>query len=75
MLEIDRKGSQNSFRAVVKTINSAGPLVRVEVVNDLGDLIQVEMSQERFRALNLLKDEVVFVTPKEVKVFSEDFSI
>jgi len=75
LLEIDRQGGKNSFRALTKTINSAGPLVRVEVLNDLGDLIQVELSQERFQILKLQKNEVVFVTPKEVRVFSEDFSI
>lgn len=74
-LEIDRKGSQSSFGAKIKMINSAGPLVRVEVVNDFGESIQVEMSQEKFKLLKLQKDEVVFVTPKEVKVFADDFSI
>ena len=74
-LDIDREGSKNSFRAVVKSINSAGPLARIEVVNDVGDSIQVEISQERHQLLKIQKGEFVFVTPREVKVFNEDFSI
>ncbi len=74
-LEIDRQGSKNSFSAIVKSINSAGPLARIEVINDVGDLIQVEVSQERYQSLKIQKGESVFVTPREVKVFSEDFSI
>jgi hypothetical protein len=31
--------------------------------------VLVEMSQEKFRDLQLSKDETVFIVPKEVKVF------
>ena len=34
-----------------------------------GDPVHVEMSQERFRNLQLIKDEAVFVIPKDLKVF------
>ncbi len=74
-LEIDREGGKNSFRAVVKSINSAGPLARIEVINDVGDSIQVEIAQERYQALKIIKGESVFVTPRDVKIFNEDFSI
>ncbi len=75
LLDVDRQAGKNSFRAHVKSINSAGPLVRIEVINDVGDLIQVEMPQERYQTLKIQKGEFVFVTPKEVKIFNEDFSI
>lgn len=75
LLDVDRRAGENSFRAVVKTINSAGPLVRIEVVSDLNEAIQVEMSQERYQILKIKKGEFVYVTPKEVKVFNDDFSI
>jgi ABC-type sulfate/molybdate transport systems ATPase subunit len=57
------------FRARVKHINAAGPLVKVEAVTDWGALVHVEMPQERFRSLQLSKNEAVFVIPKDVKVF------
>ena len=31
----------------------------------------MEMPQERFRSLHLLKDESVFVIPKDVRVFEK----
>ena len=49
---------------------AAGPLVKVEAVAEWGDPVHIEMSQERFRDLQLIKDEAVFVIPKDVKVFA-----
>jgi hypothetical protein len=43
--------------------------VKVEVIAEWGDPVHVEMSQGRFRTLQLTKDESVFVIPKDVKVF------
>jgi len=69
-LEIERQPDGGShFRARVKHINAAGPLVKVEVIAEWGDPVHVEMSQGRFRTLQLTKDESVFVIPKDVKVF------
>lgn len=75
LLEIDRAPSAASFKAKINFINAAGPLVRLEVQTETGDKVQVELSQERFRQLALKKDEEVFVTPKEVKLYSTDYSI
>jgi sulfate transport system ATP-binding protein len=70
LLDIDRRpNGGDNFRAKIKHINSAGPLVKVEAITEWGALVHVEMSQERFRNLHLLKDEAVFVIPKDVKVF------
>ncbi|MBS1850648.1 MAG: sulfate ABC transporter ATP-binding protein [Acidobacteria bacterium] len=70
LLDIDRQpNGGDHFRARIKYINAAGPLVKVEAVTEWGALVQVEMTQERFRSLHLLKDESVFVIPKDVKVF------
>jgi sulfate/thiosulfate transport system ATP-binding protein len=72
LLDIDRvPNGGDHFRAKIKHINSAGPLVKVEAITEWGALVHVEMSQERFRKLHLLKDEAVFVIPKDVKVFQK----
>src|SRR5437763_830229 len=69
-LEIYRNPNGGShFRASIKHINSAGPLVKVEAITEWGALVHVEMPQERFRDLGLMKGEPVFIIPKEVKVF------
>ncbi len=69
-LEIHRHANGEAHvRAIIKHINSAGPIVKIEAVSDLGAVIRVEMSQEKFRELQPLRDESVFIVPKEVKVF------
>ena len=70
LLDIDRVANGGDhFGARIKHINAAGPLVKVEAVTEWGALVHVEMSQERFRYLQLLKNEAVFVIPKDVQVF------
>jgi sulfate transport system ATP-binding protein len=76
LLEIDHlPNGGNNFRARVEHINPAGPLVKVELVSEWGDPVQVEISQERYRALRLQKGAEVFITPKEQKVFADNYSI
>jgi len=70
LLEIEEQPNHhNHFRATVKHIHAAGPQVKVELMTEWGDLIHVEISQKRYRALRLQRDVEVFVTPKEKKVF------
>src|SRR5262244_771974 len=70
LLEIDRQPNGGShFRARIKHINAAGPLVKVEAIAAWGDPVHIEMPQEKYRDLQLTKDESVFVIPKDVKVF------
>jgi sulfate transport system ATP-binding protein len=72
LLEIDRQPNGGShFRARIKHINSAGPLVKVEAVAEWGDPVHIEMPQERFKSLQLTKDETVFIIPKDVKIFQK----
>jgi sulfate transport system ATP-binding protein len=72
LLEIARQPSGPTyFRATTKHINSAGPLVKVEAVTEWGAPVHVELSQERFRTLQLVKDEVVFIIPKDIAVFEK----
>jgi sulfate/thiosulfate transport system ATP-binding protein len=65
----------HSFRATVEHVNSAGPVVKVELVSEWGDPVQVELSQERYLALQLRKGIEVFVTPREKRIFVENYAI
>ncbi len=56
----------------IKHINSAGPLVKVEAITEWGDPVHVEMAQDRFRNLQLTKNENVFIIPKDLKVFENE---
>jgi sulfate transport system ATP-binding protein len=70
MLEITRRpNGANHFRATMKHINAAGPLVKIEAIAEWGAVVHVEMPQDKFRSLDLTKGEVVFITPKDAAVF------
>jgi sulfate transport system ATP-binding protein len=69
-LEIHRQPNGGShFRAVIQHINRAGPVVKIDALTEWGDLVQVELPQEKFRELRLSRNESVFLIPKEMKVF------
>jgi sulfate transport system ATP-binding protein len=69
-LNIDRRPNhENYLQAIVKQINSAGPVVKVELVTLSGDNFHAEISHERYGELHLKKDEPVFVSPKDMRVF------
>ncbi|GAC1703385.1 MAG: sulfate ABC transporter ATP-binding protein [Candidatus Acidiferrum sp.] len=70
LLEIHRQPEGGeAFRATIKHIHSAGPLVKVEAITEWGHAVFVEISQDRFRALQLAKDDTVYIMPKDVTVF------
>ncbi len=69
LLDIDHQPNGSShFRARVIHINPAGSVVKVELKSEWGDTVQVELTQDRYRALNLKKDEEVFVLPKRKNI-------
>ena len=69
-LEIDRVDrGERQFRARVAHVNTAGPLVKVDLVAEWGDPVRVEVSQERYRALALEDGSDVFVRPKDMSIF------
>lgn len=75
LLDIQRQAVNNSIQARVKYINAAGPVVKVELMDAAGDLIQVELSPERYQQLKIAKNDLVHVTPKDMKIFLNDYSI
>ena len=77
LLDISRTpaAANGDIPARVMHINLAGSIVKVELLSEKGDTIQVEISQERFSQLLLKKHEDVFVTPKEIRIFPQDYSI
>src|SRR5262245_3345485 len=76
LLEIEHQlTSQPQFRATITHLNAAGPVVKVELATQSGGMVHVELSQERYRYLQLQKGAEVFVTVKDMHVFTEDFGI
>ena len=43
--------------------------MKIEALSEWGSPVHVEMSQEKFHDLALVRNEAVFVIPKEMKTF------
>jgi sulfate transport system ATP-binding protein len=70
-IALERNGKE-SFRATIDHINPAGPYVKVELTSEWGSPLQVNLSQERYRLLNLQKGMQVFLVPREMRTFVQD---
>ena len=67
---------QKTFPARILRCNAAGPLANLELERlDNGGLFAAQLSKEEFQQLQPKAGEQVFVELKNVKIFSEDFSI
>ena len=69
-VDITRNGHP-ALQAVVARIHSAGPNVRLELTAESGEHLCAEMTQDRYRSLNIHSGSTVFVTPRDVKVFAD----
>jgi sulfate/thiosulfate transport system ATP-binding protein len=58
-----------SLPARIVHINPAGPMVTIDLAAHTGTLLQAAISHQRQNELALQKGEIVFVTPREVRVF------
>jgi sulfate transport system ATP-binding protein len=73
LLEIDHQPTaQPQFLATITHLNTAGPVVKVELATRSGALVHVELSQERYRHLQLQRGAEVFVSVKDMQIFTED---
>ena len=63
------------FRAKIIHINAAGAVAKIELTTASGAIINVEMPQERYRQLQLRKGAEVFVSVKDMKVFTQAHSM
>lgn len=76
-IEIDRSPQDStSLKAQIKHIQKLGPAVRVTMsVDGNVDFIEAELTREQYQNLGLQQGESVFVRPRQVRVFVEDFQI
>ncbi|MEI8172686.1 MAG: sulfate/molybdate ABC transporter ATP-binding protein [Deltaproteobacteria bacterium] len=76
-LVIEREISDNgSIAAEIKHIHAVGPVVRVTLTlnGNHGD-VEAELTRDTFQNLALERGEMVFVRPRNVRVFVEDYQI
>ncbi len=75
-LDIEREQlSEFYVPAKITRIQSAGPVVRVELVDEQNQEIAVDLTHDRFRALALKPRETVFVKVREARVFVPNYDI
>jgi sulfate transport system ATP-binding protein len=69
-LEVERHPSNGaSVEARVHRIQSAGPIVRLELTGNDNNSITVEMTHERYQDLTVKTGDIVFVKVRDVRVF------
>jgi sulfate transport system ATP-binding protein len=70
-----REGS-SALEARITHINPAGSVVKVRLVAEqFGLLINVDVVPERYAALRLKAGEVVYISPKRARMFTDDYMI
>ena len=75
-LEVEtRFNGKSSIRAQVARVLSAGPLVKLELTTETGEPANAEMSHEEFAAKRIGVGRQVFISPRDARVFTEDYSI
>jgi sulfate transport system ATP-binding protein len=77
--ELDIEGEPNglpSLAAWVLHVNPAGPVVRVHLAAREGNRpLQVEVTPERWRELDLKVGDAAYVVPRRARVFRPDYAI
>jgi sulfate transport system ATP-binding protein len=69
-------GAPKTFPALIVRCNAAGPVANLELEREPGGgQFAAQLSKEEFQQLQPKAGERVFVELKNVKVFSEDYSI
>ena len=72
-LEITRTDDEGGgLWATVTDVRMAGAVVKMEVIDDDRQLIQVELGREPYERLRAIIGERVYVTPRKVRVFMDE---
>jgi sulfate transport system ATP-binding protein len=75
-LEIDRSQTDSTaLKAEIKHIQKLGPAVRVTLSLESGEFIEAELTREQYQTQGLQQGEQVFVRPRQVRVFVDDYQI
>lgn len=66
-LTVTRKPiSASSIKAKISFINPAGSVVKIDSQTSDGQLIQAEITQEEYKGLKLVRNEEIYLTPKNI---------
>jgi sulfate transport system ATP-binding protein len=69
-------GDASAIQANLRHTFGVGPNVTLELQRcDTGSLLEAELDRKQFNELDLKLGDVVYVTPRNLRVFAEDYSI
>jgi sulfate transport system ATP-binding protein len=73
-IEISRHSDGNSsFEAKINYIHAVGPIVHLELErNDTNTFVEAELTRERFDHLELIEGEIVYLKPRNLRVFLQN---
>lgn len=76
-IEINRtRCRDDDMEAFIRRINGAGSTARLELETlDLHEMVEAELSKERYRRLDLKAGEAVFIRPRNLRVFTDGPSL
>ncbi len=76
-IEIERTPQDSSsLKSEIKHIQKLGPSVRVTLAIDgSGEFIEAELTRDVYQSLGLQQGERVYVRPRQVRVFVDDYQI
>jgi sulfate transport system ATP-binding protein len=67
------RGDRSAIEATVSYVHSIGPIVRVELQRlDSGEVIEAQLTPERYRELALHVGDIVYFRPRIVRVFLQE---
>ncbi len=69
-LEVTRSDDGNGLWATLSAANVVGAIVRLELVGDNEQFLQVEIARDRFDSLSPQIGEKLYVRPKKLRVFT-----
>jgi sulfate/thiosulfate transport system ATP-binding protein len=76
-MNVTRESKDTSaIRATLLHVYGVGPIVKLELQSsDTGTLLEAELGRWQFAELELKLGDVVYVSPRNLRVFAEDYSI
>ena len=75
-IDLERAPSRDSsIRVRVGRIQSAGSIVKIELFDHENNPLMAELPHDRFRAIGVVTGEQLFATPRDARVFVDDFVI
>jgi sulfate transport system ATP-binding protein len=71
-LDVGRTDEGGGLWTTVTDVRLAGALVKIEVNDDDGGAIQVELGRDRYEVVRAIIGERVYVKPRRVRVFMNE---